>query len=83
MKAELDLGQLMAVRGSVAATSLRARPAADKTRICAAVVETVWPLVSAGRITPIIDRYLPMADAAHAHQVVTDSEHIGKVLLQT
>ncbi len=83
VKAELDLGQLMAVRGSVAATSLRARPAEDKARICAAVVETVWPLVSAGRITPIIDRYLPMAEAARAHQVVTDSEHIGKVLLQT
>jgi putative PIG3 family NAD(P)H quinone oxidoreductase len=82
-KAELDLGALMAVRGSVAATSLRARPADDKARICSAVVQEVWPLISAGRIQPVIDRILPMSAAAQAHQIVTDSEHVGKVLLQT
>jgi putative PIG3 family NAD(P)H quinone oxidoreductase len=82
VKAELDLGKLMATRGSVAATSLRARPTQDKARICTAVVEQVWPLVADGRIKPIIDRILPMSDAAEAHQIVTDSDHVGKVLLR-
>jgi putative PIG3 family NAD(P)H quinone oxidoreductase len=82
VKAELDLGKLMATRGSVAATSLRARPSDDKARICRAVVEHVWPLVADGSIKPIIDRVLPMSDAAEAHQIVTDSDHVGKVLLK-
>jgi len=83
VKAELDLGKLMATRGSVAATSLRARPTADKARICSAVVENVWPLVATGAIKPIIDRSIPMSDAAEAHRVVGASDHIGKVLLHT
>jgi putative PIG3 family NAD(P)H quinone oxidoreductase len=83
IKAELDLGKLMATRGSVAATSLRARPTEDKARICAAVVENIWPLVTSGAITPTIDRILAMSDAAEGHRVVTASEHVGKVLLRT
>jgi putative PIG3 family NAD(P)H quinone oxidoreductase len=82
IKAELDLGKLMATRGSVAATSLRARPTQDKARICAAVVENIWPLVTSGAITPTIDRILAMSDAAEGHRVVTASEHVGKVLLR-
>jgi len=83
IKAELDLGKLMATRGSMAATSLRARPTQDKARICAAVVENIWPLVTSGAITPTIDRILAMSDAAEGHRVVTASEHVGKVLLRT
>jgi len=83
VKAELDLGKLMATRGSVSATSLRARPADDKARICSAVVENVWPLIASGAIKPIIDRSIPMSDAAEAHRVVTASDHVGKVLLRT
>jgi hypothetical protein len=82
IKAELDLGKLMATRGSVAATSLRARPTQDKARICAAVVESIWPLVTSGAITPTIDRIVAMSDAAEGHRVVTASEHVGKVLLR-
>ncbi len=83
VKAELDLGKLMATRGSVAATSLRARPTADKARICSAVIDNVWPLLATGAIKPIIDRSIPMSDAAEAHRVVTASDHVGKVLLRT
>ncbi|GIF69772.1 NAD(P)H quinone oxidoreductase [Asanoa ishikariensis] len=80
-RAELDFRKLMAKRGSISATTLRARPAAEKTAIIAGVRETVWPLIEAGRIRPVIDRRLPMARAADAHRVVEENEHIGKVLL--
>ena len=63
------------------ATSLRARPVAEKAAIVAAVREHVWPLVEAGRVVPVIDTVLPLADAARAHQVLDDSQHVGKVLL--
>ena len=43
--------------------------------------EQVWPLIAEGLIRPVIDRRVPMADAAEAHRVVEASDHIGKVLL--
>jgi putative PIG3 family NAD(P)H quinone oxidoreductase len=83
-KAEIDLGALMRKRGSVHATTLRARPATGpggKAEIVAAVLHDVWPDVERGVVRPIVDRRLPMSRAAEAHRVVEASEHIGKVLL--
>ena len=80
-KGELDLGMLLRKRASVQATTLRARPAAEKAAIAAAVREHVWPLISKGQVTPVIDRILPLQKAAEAHQVMEASAHIGKILL--
>ena len=49
----------------------------------AAVREHVWPLIADGRVRPVVDRKIPMPDAADAHRVVEESGHIGKVLLVT
>jgi putative PIG3 family NAD(P)H quinone oxidoreductase len=80
-KAELDIGLLLAKRATVAATTLRARPLAEKASIVRGVREEVWPLIEEGRIRPIIDRRLPVADAAEAHRVMAESSHTGKILL--
>ncbi|EMF01847.1 NAD(P)H-quinone oxidoreductase [Streptomyces mobaraensis NBRC 13819 = DSM 40847] len=82
-KAELDLGKLLTKRAAVMATALRSRPLAEKAAILAAVREHVWPLVSGGRVRPVVDRTMPLRDAAQAHRVVEDSSHVGKVLLTT
>ena len=47
-KGELDINALLRKRGSVTATSLRARPVTEKAAICCGVVENVWPLVASG-----------------------------------
>ncbi|MEC3995710.1 NAD(P)H-quinone oxidoreductase [Actinacidiphila sp. DG2A-62] len=83
VKGELDLGALLAKRAAVAATSLRPRPVDEKAAIVAAVREHVWPLIEAGTVRPIVDRAIPLAEAAEAHRVVEASTHIGKVLLTT
>jgi putative PIG3 family NAD(P)H quinone oxidoreductase len=80
-RAELDLGTLLRKRASVHATTLRARPAAEKAAIVAAVREHVWPLIESGEVRPVIDRAVPMPEAARAHQVLEDGVQIGKVLL--
>ncbi len=80
-RAELDLGVLMAKRASIYATTLRHRPLGEKAAIVSAVHENVWPLVSAGQVVPVIDRKIPMANAAEAHRILEDGDHIGKVLL--
>ncbi|MCG5469389.1 NAD(P)H-quinone oxidoreductase [Micromonospora sp. LAH09] len=80
-KAELDLGALVTKRASIAATSLRSRPLAEKAEIVQGVRDEVWPLVEAGRIRPVVDRRLPMTEAAQAHRLVESNDHFGKVLL--
>ena len=82
-RAELDLGLLMRKRGAVLSTSLRARPPAEKAAIVASTREHVWPLVVEGRVRPVVDRVLPMPQAAEAHRLVEASSHVGKVLLAT
>jgi NADPH:quinone reductase-like Zn-dependent oxidoreductase len=80
-KAEIDLNALMRTRAQVIGTVLRARPAAEKAAIVAAVRERVWPLVESGAVRPVVDRVLPLRDAAEAHRVVEAGDNIGKVLL--
>jgi putative PIG3 family NAD(P)H quinone oxidoreductase len=80
-KGELDLGALMAKRGSISATTLRARPVAEKTKIVKGVREQVWPLVEAGAIRPVIETTLPMTAATEALRLMESSDHIGKILL--
>ena len=80
-KAELDLGTLLGKRAAVLATTLRARPAAEKASIVASVREHVWPLLVDGVVTPVIHERIPLADAAAAHRLVESSAHVGKVLL--
>jgi putative PIG3 family NAD(P)H quinone oxidoreductase len=82
-RAELDLGALLAARGRISATTLRSRPLPDKARIVAGVRHQVWPLVESGAVRPVVDRRIPMAQAAEAHRVVEASDHLGKVLLLT
>ncbi|WP_229067412.1 NAD(P)H-quinone oxidoreductase [Actinoplanes sp. DH11] len=81
--AELDLGALMAKRGRVSATSLRARPLEDKARIVAGVRDRVWPLVEAGLVKPIIHTTFPLSEAAEAQRLMESSDHLGKILLQS
>ena len=80
-RAELDLGKLMRKRAAVMATTLRARPAAEKAAIVAAVREHVWPLVASGAFRVVVDRRVPLPEAAAAHRAVEASDHVGKVLL--
>jgi putative PIG3 family NAD(P)H quinone oxidoreductase len=79
--AELNLAALMAKRGSVTATSLRARPVAEKAAICRGVVESVWPLLADGTIRPTRQTVYPLAEAAAAHTRLESGDHTGKIVL--
>lgn len=82
VKAELNLGVLLAKRATVHAAGLRARPPADKAAVVADTLANVWPLIETGGVQPVIDRVLTLDDAAEAHRLVESSEHIGKVLMR-
>ncbi|WP_298254973.1 NAD(P)H-quinone oxidoreductase [uncultured Arthrobacter sp.] len=81
-RAELDLSALMGKRASVAGTTLRSRPVAEKTAIMAAVHGSVWPSVASGVVRPFVDRVFPLDEVAGAHTYFDAGEHTGKILLE-
>ncbi|TLM82042.1 NAD(P)H-quinone oxidoreductase [Pseudarthrobacter sp. NamE5] len=80
-RGELDLGQLLKKRAAVVATALRPRPVAEKGAIMNAVREAVWPLVSDGRIRPLVAKTFPLDQVRAAHRYFDTGEHVGKILL--
>ena len=80
-KGELDISRLLTKRASVTATSLRARPTAEKAAICAEVVAHVWPLVAGGQIKPMVQASFTLDQVAEAHRLMESGEHSGKILL--
>lgn len=77
-----SMGALMKRRGRIWATTLRARPLAERREIVAGVREHVWPLVESGQVKPVIDSVYDLSDAASAHERMESSAHIGKILLR-
>jgi NADPH2:quinone reductase len=78
---ELDLMQVMRRRLTITGSTLRPRTPAEKGAIGAALEASVWPLIAAGRVRPVIHAVLPLADAAAAHRLMEDGQHIGKIVL--
>ena len=80
-RATLDLGRLLGIRGSVLATTLRARPTEQKAAICRRVEAAIWPLVSDGTITPAPQTRFSLTDVAAAHRQLESGDNLGKVVL--
>ncbi|MFI6811185.1 NAD(P)H-quinone oxidoreductase [Nonomuraea sp. NPDC050328] len=78
---KLNLVELVFKRKSVFGTTLRSRSGEQKAEIVAALREHVWPMIEAGAVRPIVDQILPLSQAAQAHQLMADSQHVGKILL--
>lgn len=80
-KANIDLGQVLRRRLTVTGSTLRPRPVAFKAQIAKELRETVWPLLAAGKIKPVIHKVFPLAHAADAHALMESSAHVGKIVL--
>ena len=80
-KAELNLSSLLARRLTIAGTSLRSRPLAQRAAIIADVRDTVWPLIPE-RVRPVIHEVFSLDDVAAAHRLMDDGGAFGKVVLQ-
>jgi len=81
VKSEIDAGLVLRRRLTLTGSTLRPRSAAFKARLARALRDTVWPLIEAGRIRPVIYRELPAAQAAEAHALMESNQHIGKIVL--
>lgn len=81
-RGEIDLGTVLMKRLRVIGSTLRARPVEEKARIVEAFLGRFGAALEAGRIRPVVDRVLPLADAAEAHRLLESSGHFGKVVLR-
>ncbi len=84
VKAELNLGKLLTKRARVIGTTLRARPVSGphgKAAIAQAVAASVWPMIAANRVRPVIGTRLPIQQAAQAHELMLSGKTFGKILL--
>ncbi len=81
-KVELNFAQMMMRRLTITGSTLRPQSDAAKARIGAELASHVWPLLSAGRIAPVMDQVFALEDAAKAHARMESSAHIGKIVLK-
>ncbi|KAL0687928.1 hypothetical protein Bca4012_087605 [Brassica carinata] len=81
--AEIKLSSLLPKRLTVLGAALRPRSKENKAVVVAEVEKTVWPAIEAGKVKPVIYKYLPLSQAAEAHSLMESSSHIGKILLVT
>jgi len=81
-KATINFAQIMTRRLTVTGSTLRPQSVEAKAAIASELESQVWPLLSSGRIAPVIDSTFPLAQAAAAHARMEGGAHIGKILLQ-
>ena len=82
MKAELNMVQMMTRRLTLTGSTLRPQSDLAKARIANELRTHVWPLLSAGRVGPVMDLEFDLADAPQAHARMEGGDHIGKIVLK-
>jgi putative PIG3 family NAD(P)H quinone oxidoreductase len=80
-RCELDLAVLLAKRATLVGSVLRSRPLEEKIALTREFARCALPLFAAGRLTPWVDRCLPLEEIAQAHSVMERNENLGKIVL--
>lgn len=78
----VDLTRIVSRRLVVTGSTLRPRSPAEKAAIARDLQTRVWPLLEAGTCGPEIYQTFDLADVAHAHRLMEESRHIGKIMLR-
>ena len=81
VRAELNMAQVMVRRLTLTGSTLRPRSAEFKTLLADEIARIAWPLVTGGKLRPIMDQTFPLAEAAAAHARMEAGTHIGKIVL--
>jgi NADPH2:quinone reductase len=80
-KSSIDAAAVLRKRLSIVGSTLRPRSVEYKTVLARALRDTVWPLLEAGRVKPVIHSVFRASQAADAHALMESSTHVGKIVL--
>ena len=80
-KTEVNFVQLMTRRLTFTGSTLRPQSDLAKAKIAQQLRDVVWPLLSQGKIAPVMDSTFNMTEAVAAHSRMESSAHIGKIVL--
>lgn len=81
-RTELSFSEIMLRRLWVTGSTLRPQSVSAKAAIARALLQSVWPMLEAGAIRPVVDSVFPLSRAADAHRRLEDPDHIGKIILE-
>jgi NADPH2:quinone reductase len=81
-RCELDLRVLMARRGQLSASTLRARPLEEKALTARALERAVLPLLASGAITVPLAATFPLERVADAYAHFAAGGKFGKIILE-
>lgn len=79
---DFNIAQALRKNITISATSLRSRPENEKSAICREVEKVVWPWIIDGTVRQVIDRVMPIQQAAEAQELIENGEITGKIILQ-
>jgi NADPH:quinone reductase-like Zn-dependent oxidoreductase len=80
-KGTLNLSTLLSKGATITATSLRFRPAQEKTHIVHLVEDQIWPLFEKGVIPVPALTTFPLEEARAAHEHLESGNNVGKIVL--
>lgn len=80
-KIELSMVDLMQKRGTIRASTLRARPLEEKANAAQAMIRHVLPLLDAGTLTVPVEATFPMAEVQAAFDRFAEGSKLGKIVL--
>lgn len=80
--AKVDLARLLSQRHELLGMVMRTRSLADKLTITRRFVRESLPLIADGRLRPVIDSVLPLAEVRRAHERMEQNANTGKIVLQ-
>ncbi len=77
----LALGMLLAKRGRIVGSTMRARGASERTALAEGFARELVPLFDEKALAPVIDHVIPMGEIARAHALLEANETFGKVVM--
>lgn len=80
-RADVDFALVLRRRLDIRGTVLRARPLEEKIEVGQMLARNLTPLFASRALRPVVDRVLPLADAAAAHAAMGANEGFGKIVL--
>ena len=79
-KVELNMLPVMLKRLTLTGSTLRIRSPEEKGEIANSLLRFVWPMITNGKVKPIMDQSFKLEDVVAAHTRL-ETDHIGKIIL--